>query len=83
MAKNLKLSEARGISTRFASQTGFPLSVLSASASSSKRSVIRLDTLSMCWERSSRVSADQLGNADLAASTACSTSVASESGISE
>ena len=81
LPKNLKLLAALGISIAFAKDTGFPLSLLSASAKRCKLASSNSEILIRIRLRSSKVVCDQLGKADFAAMYAFSTSSLEESGI--
>ena len=65
--KKRKLLAALGMSTAFANEAGFPLSLLSASAKRSRFSSNNSDILIKIRLRSSSVVFDQLGNAFFAA----------------
>ena len=81
VAKNLKLADALGISTRLLNQSGLPLSVVSASASSPKCSSINVAIRFKILNLSSAGVIDHCENAFLAAVTATSISFSLLSGI--
>ena len=83
VAKNRRLLDARGISIFFAKDTGFPLSIDSTKANSSRFSSIFSATRNKILDLSETGVVDHLGNAIEAASTAFWTSRSSESGIYE
>src|SRR5688572_33476138 len=82
VAKKRKLAEALGISTFLLSQSGLPLSVVSAKASASRLASISSAILFNTWKRFSTGITDQDGKAFLAAATASVTSFSLLSGIS-
>ena len=79
--KKRKLLAALGISTDFAKLTGFPLSLLSASAKRCRLASSNSEILIIILLRSSKVVCDQLGKADFAAIYAFSISSLDEFGI--
>src|SRR5437868_5081094 len=82
VAKNRKFAITRGMSRIRDSDSGFPLSADSSSASSSKFFSTRSASFSRSRERSAAGAADHPGNASRAARTASSISDASLSGTS-
>ena len=83
VAKNLKFCAARGMSTRRASFTGFPLSTDSIFARGSRFFSMRSAMRSMMRQRSSAGVLDHSGKASLADCAAKSTSFSPESGTRE
>ena len=77
VAKNLKLDEARGISTFLQSHNGLPLSIHSAIAKASKFSSINVAMRFKIVNLSSALVTLHIGNAACAAATANCTSVSS------